>query len=87
MEDQSLFRRIGCRPIRHVLQGKDIDVFKFPAPKLHRDDGGKYIGHRMPSYKNRKEIGSISHARVQVKACSERVYISRQTNQLIAEQY
>src|SRR5713226_292461 len=36
---------VASGPItEHVLQGKDIDVFKFPAPKLHKDDGGKYIG-------------------------------------------
>src|ERR1043166_197387 len=28
----------------NVQRGKDIDVFKFPAPKIHKDDGGKYIG-------------------------------------------
>lgn len=32
-------------PIKeNVLTGKDIDMFKFPAPKWHLRDGGRYIG-------------------------------------------
>ena len=32
-------------PIKeNVLTGKDIDVFKFPAPRWHERDGGRYIG-------------------------------------------
>src|SRR5262249_56405884 len=47
MEDHKLVppKLVASGPItEHVLRGRDIDVFKFPAPKLHKDDGGKYIG-------------------------------------------
>ena len=27
----------------NVLKGDDIDLFEFPAPKWHREDGGRYI--------------------------------------------
>lgn len=29
---------------QNVLEGKDVDVFKFPAPKWHERDGGQYLG-------------------------------------------
>src|SRR5438445_13544724 len=36
---------VASGPItEHVVRGKDIDVFRFPAPKLHKADGGQYIG-------------------------------------------
>jgi 4-hydroxy-3-polyprenylbenzoate decarboxylase len=28
----------------HILTGADVDVFKFPAPKWHELDGGRYLG-------------------------------------------
>jgi UbiD family decarboxylase len=32
-------------PIKeNVLKGEDIDIYKFPAPKWHTLDGGRYIG-------------------------------------------
>jgi len=30
--------------LENILSGKDIDVLKFPAPLLHEQDGGRYIG-------------------------------------------
>lgn len=30
--------------LENVFEGKDIDMFKFPAPKWHELDGGRYIG-------------------------------------------
>jgi 4-hydroxy-3-polyprenylbenzoate decarboxylase len=30
--------------LENVLSGKDIDVLKFPAPRLHEHDGGRYLG-------------------------------------------
>ncbi len=30
--------------LENVLEGEAVDLFKFPAPKWHLDDGGKYIG-------------------------------------------
>lgn len=30
--------------LENVLSGKDIDMWKFPTPKWHEKDGGRYIG-------------------------------------------
>ncbi|HEY9532319.1 MAG TPA: UbiD family decarboxylase, partial [Burkholderiales bacterium] len=30
--------------VENVLKGKDLDVLRFPAPLLHEQDGGRYIG-------------------------------------------
>jgi UbiD family decarboxylase len=30
--------------MENVFEGKDIDMWKFPAPKWHEHDGGRYIG-------------------------------------------
>ena len=30
--------------MENVQTGKDIDLFKFPVPKWHEEDGGRYIG-------------------------------------------
>jgi 4-hydroxy-3-polyprenylbenzoate decarboxylase len=83
---------VASGPItEHVVQGKDIDVFMFPAPKLHKDDGGKYIGTQDAVITRDPDGGwvNLGTARVQLQ---ERdvvsVYISpgKQTR-LIAEQY
>src|SRR5207247_8833018 len=47
MDDQKPIapKRVASGPItEHVQRSKDIHVFSFPAPKIHKDDGGKYIG-------------------------------------------
>src|SRR5215467_13616881 len=48
---------VASGPItEHLLRGKDVDVFKFPAPKLHKDDGGNTSARRTRSLqKIRKE--------------------------------
>lgn len=36
---------IKTGPVKeNVLTGKDVDLFKFPSPKWHERDGGRYIG-------------------------------------------
>jgi len=30
--------------LENVQKGKEVDMFKFPVPKWHEDDGGRYIG-------------------------------------------
>ena len=30
--------------LENVDRDDDIDLFKFPVPRLHEDDGGRYIG-------------------------------------------
>lgn len=83
---------VASGPItEHVQRGKDIDVFKFPAPKLHKDDGGKYIGTQDAVITKDQEGGwvNLGTARVQVQEPDVvSIYISpgKQTR-LIAEQY
>ena len=38
-------KKVGDGPVmENVMTGDDIDVFKFPAPRWHELDGGRYIG-------------------------------------------
>jgi len=30
--------------LENIIRGKDIDIYKFPTPKWHELDGGRYIG-------------------------------------------
>jgi len=55
LAEQSAATMRGFRPVppetvtsgpvlENVLKGDDIDLFKFPTPKWHENDGGRYIG-------------------------------------------
>ncbi|HLY64805.1 MAG TPA: UbiD family decarboxylase [Chloroflexota bacterium] len=36
---------VGSGPVmEYVLDGSDIDLFRFPVPRFHAEDGGRYIG-------------------------------------------
>jgi len=36
---------VATGPVKeNLLKGKDVDLFKFPTPKWHEHDGGRYIG-------------------------------------------
>ncbi|MFQ5850085.1 MAG: UbiD family decarboxylase [Candidatus Binatia bacterium] len=75
----------------NILEGKSIDVFKFPAPKLHKDDGGRYIGTQDAVITRDLEADwvNLGTARVQLQDPSTvSIYISpgKQTR-LIAERY
>jgi 4-hydroxy-3-polyprenylbenzoate decarboxylase len=38
-------KTVSCGPIlENVFSGEKIDLFKFPVPKFHERDGGRYIG-------------------------------------------
>jgi len=38
-------REVSTGPVyENVLTGRDIDLWKFPTPKWHEDDGGRYLG-------------------------------------------
>jgi UbiD family decarboxylase len=38
-------REVRTGPVKeNILTGKDVDLYKFPAPKWHEFDGGRYIG-------------------------------------------
>src|SRR5499433_4600914 len=94
MENHKLVppKLVNSGPItEHVVRGKDIDVFRFPAPKLHKDDGGKYIGTQDAVITKDPEGNwvNLGTARVQVQEPAVvSIYISpgKQTR-LIAEQY
>ena len=75
----------------NIMEGKGIDVFKFPVPKLHKEDGGRYIGTQDAVITKDLEGGwvNLGTARVQVQDPSTvSIYISpgKQTR-LIAERY
>ncbi|MFC1870061.1 UbiD family decarboxylase [Chloroflexota bacterium] len=37
--------QVETGPVKqNIMTGKDVDLFKFPAPKWHELDGGRYIG-------------------------------------------
>ena len=51
----NVYRNQDNKPIPHkivetgpvfenILTGKDVDLYKFPTPKWHEEDGGRYIG-------------------------------------------
>jgi 4-hydroxy-3-polyprenylbenzoate decarboxylase len=44
----------------NVITGKDIDIFKFPVPKWHELDGGRYIGTGIVSINRDPEEGWIN---------------------------
>ena len=68
----------------HVLRGKDIDVFKFPAPKIHKDDGGKYIGTQDAVNHKRcgRKLGQSRHRQSAAPGArvGQHLHLSRQTN-------
>lgn len=75
----------------NVMEGGEIDVFRFPAPKLHKGDGGRYIGTQDAVITRDPEGGwvNLGTARVQLQEPAiVSIYISpgKQTR-LIAERY
>jgi len=75
----------------NLLLGRDVNVLRFPAPWLHRQDGGRYLGTADAVITADAEAGwvNLATARVQILA-EDRVslYISpgKQTR-LIAQKY
>lgn len=35
---------MGYKDLRGWMEGDQVDLFKFPAPRYHEQDGGRYIG-------------------------------------------
>ncbi len=75
----------------HIDEGNSINVLKFPAPKLHKEDGGRYIGTQDAVITRDPEGDwvNLGTARVQLHDPSTvSIYISpgKQTR-LIAERY
>lgn len=46
--------------LENVLTGNDIDMFKFPAPFWHEQDGGRYIGTGIVSINRDPEEGFVN---------------------------
>ena len=85
-------KQVSSGPVvEQVMEGKSVNLLKFPAPKLHKDDGGHYIGTQ-DAVITRDPVGdwvNLGTARVQVQdASTVSIYISpgKQTR-LIAERY
>lgn len=48
-------------PIKeNVLKGNDINMFKFPVPKWHEHDGGRYIGTGVATYTRDPDEGWVN---------------------------
>ena len=38
-------REVGSSPVmENVFTGDEVDLFRFPAPRFHEHDGGRYLG-------------------------------------------
>jgi len=46
--------------LENVLEGDDIDIFKFPTPKWHEHDGGRYIGTGVTSITKDPDEGWVN---------------------------
>jgi 4-hydroxy-3-polyprenylbenzoate decarboxylase len=85
-------KKVSSGPItENILEERSLDVFQFPAPKLHKNDGGQYIGTQDAVITRDLEGDwiNLATARVQLQDRNTvSVYISpgKQT-QLIAERY
>lgn len=85
-----VFRKKG--PIQeNVFFGKEASVLKFPAPRLHRGDGGRYIGTADAVITSDPESGWVNLATARIQILDESkvsLYVSpgKQTR-LIAQKY
>jgi UbiD family decarboxylase len=79
-------------PIReNILRGKDASVLKLPAPKLHREDGGRYLGTADAIITRDPDGGWVNLGTARVQILDEHrvaLYVSpgKQTR-LIAQKY
>ncbi len=46
--------------LENVMEGKDIDILKFPTPKWHEHDGGRYIGTGVATITRDPEEGWVN---------------------------
>ena len=79
-------------PLReNIFTGKEASVLKFPAPKLHREDGGRYIGTADAVITRDPDAGWVNLGTARVQILDEHrvaLYVSpgKQTR-LIAQKY
>jgi UbiD family decarboxylase len=75
----------------NILIGKDANVLKFPVPKLHREDGGRYLGTADAVITRDPDASWVNLGTARVQVLDERrvaLYVSpgKQTR-LIAQKY
>ena len=79
-------------PVReNIFTGKEANVLRFPAPKLHREDGGRYIGTADAVITRDPDAGWVNLGTARVQVLDEHrvsLYVSpgKQTR-LIAQKY
>ncbi len=56
----------------NVLSGKDVDLFKFPVPKYHSADGGRYIGTGHAVITKDPETGEVNLGTYRLQALDEK---------------
>ena len=53
--------KVGSAPFReNVLEEKDVDLLRFPVPKWHEKDGGRYIGTGCTEILRDPESGKVN---------------------------
>ena len=75
----------------NFFAGKDANVLRFPAPKLHREDGGRYLGTADAVITKDPDAGWVNLGTARVQVIDEQrvsLYVSpgKQTR-LIAQKY
>ena len=75
----------------NFFAGKDANVLRFPAPKLHREDGGRYLGTADAVITKDPDAGWVNLGTARVQVLDEQrvsLYVSpgKQTR-LIAQKY
>lgn len=54
-------KRVASGPVQeNVLSGDQIDVLKFPSPRVHEMDGGRYIGTACAIIQRDPDTGSVN---------------------------
>jgi len=60
-------------PVReNVMEGEEVDILKFPAPKWHERDGGRYIGTGVITITRDPEEGWVNFGTYRVMVHDER---------------
>jgi UbiD family decarboxylase len=73
-------RKVKTGPVmENVDMGKDVDLYKFPTPKWHELDGGRYIGTGCTVIQKDPDSGWINHGTYRVQIHDKKtatIYIS-----------
>jgi UbiD family decarboxylase len=58
--------------LENVMQGDDVDLFKFPTPQWHENDGGRYIGTGVCVINQDPETGHVNSGSYRVSIQDQR---------------